>query len=318
LGLLGLHTWAGLGLGEGNNYNTFTLSEYIAFFNYLGILVFVAVFPILEKRPSIIRLLLVLVLVLTFATGIGFGGFDVFGDQLINITIPRIKTFFTTGQFLSGHVPLWDYLATTFGIPHNTSRMRVPEAAGLIAGLMILVIGWGVWTLLRRKRIVVYSMSFITMMLFLTIGTILAPSGVLGGGFTQWNCSGNVITEYRQVGDYLAKNIPAGSSVYWDGGNAVAVLLYVPNIHLFPQQIDGPWNFYNGGDSNTLARLSKWNDGLEKLWRDEADVIVFQQVDFPDWQSYLNESEFVEAAPLKIPVNCEENTYLRVFIRKVN
>jgi len=105
---LGCITWAGLGFGEGNNYNTFTLSEYIAFFNYLGILVFVAVFPILEKRPSIIRLLLVLVLVLTFATGIGFGGFDVFGDQLINITIPRIKTFFTTGQFLSGHVPLWD------------------------------------------------------------------------------------------------------------------------------------------------------------------------------------------------------------------
>ena len=318
LGLLGLHTWAGLGFGEGNNYNTFTLSEYIAFFNYLGILVFVAVFPILEKRPSIIRLLLVLVLVLTFATGIGFGGFDVFGDQLINITIPRIKTFFTTGQLLPGQVPLWDYLATTFGIPHNTSRMKVPEAAGLIAGLMILAIGWGIWALLRRKRTVIYSLGFITMMLFLTIGTVLAPTGVLGGGFTQWNCSGNVITEYRQVGDYLAKNIPAGSSVYWDGGNAVAVLLYVPNIHIFPQQIDGSWNFYNGGDSKTLARIGKWNDELAKLWRDEADVIITLQVDYPNWQSYLNESEFIEVAPLKIPLNCESNTYLRVFIRKVN
>jgi len=144
LSLLGLHTWAGLGFGEGNNYNTFTFSPYIAFFNFLGILVFVAVFPILEKRHSLIRLLIVLVLVLTFATGIGFGGFSVFGDQLININIPRLKTFFTSGRFLPGQVPLWDYLASTFGIPHNTSRVIVPEAAGLIAGLVILAIGWGV------------------------------------------------------------------------------------------------------------------------------------------------------------------------------
>ena len=316
LSLLGLHTWAGLGFGEGNNYNTFTFSSYIAFFNYLGILVFIAIFPVLEKRKSVIRLLIVLVLVLTFAVGIGFGGFSVFGDQLINITIPRIKTFFTTGHMLPGQVPLWDYLVTTFGIPHNTSRLIVPEAAGLITGLVILAIGWGVWAWLRRKRTVVYSMGFITMMLFLSIGIILSPTEVLGGGFTQWNCSGNVITEFQQVGDYLARNIPAGSSVYWDGGNAVAVLLYVPNIHIFPQQLDGQWNFYHGGDSITLARLSKWNDELAKLWRDEADVIIIQQVNFPGWQSYLNESTFVEIQPLKTPLNCTPDTFLRVFLRK--
>ncbi len=318
LGLLGLHAWAGLGFGEGNNYNTFTFSPYIAFFNFLGILVFVAVFPILEKRPSVIRLLMVLVLVLAFATGIGFGGFSVFGDQLININIPRIKTLFTTGHLPTGQVPLWDYLANTFGIPHNTARRRVPAVAGLMAGLMILAVGWGGWAWLRRKRTVVYSMGFITMLLFLTMGAVLSPTGVLGGGLTQWSCSGNVITEYRQVGDFLARNIPAGSKVYWDGGNAVAILLSVPNIRIFPQQIDGSWNFYKGGDSDTLARLGKWNDALAKTWRDEADVIITQQVYYPNWQSYLNESQFVEVAPLKIPLNCASNTYLRVFIRKVN
>ncbi len=314
--LLGLHTWAGLGFGEGNNYNTFTLSEYIAFFNYLGILVFVAVFPILEKRHSVIRLLLVLLLVLSFAIGIGFGGFSVFGDTLIDITIPRIKTFFTTGHVLPGQIHLWDYLAATFGIPHNTSRLIVPEVAGLIAGLLILALGWGIWAFFRRKRTVIYSIGFITMMLFLAVGTVLAPTSVLGGGFTQWNCSGNVITEYRQVGDYLARNIPVGSKVYWDGGNAVAILLYIPKIHIFPQQIDGQWNFYIGGDSNTLARISKWNNELATTWRDEAAVIITQQVDYPKWQSYLQVSKFVEVDPPKIPLNCESNTYLRIFIRK--
>jgi len=313
--LLGLHAWAGLGFGVGNNYNAFTFSPYLAFFNTLGILVFVATIPILEKCRSGIALIAVCLLVLVFATGVGFGGFSVYGEQLVNLMIPRIKNFFTTGQLLPGQVPLWDYLENTFGIPHNISRIRVPELVGLIAGVIVLVVGWAGWAWLRRKRIAVYSMGFINMVLFLTIGTILTPTGVLGGGLTQWNCSGNVVAEYQQVGDYLARNIPAGSRVYWQGGNAVAILLYITNITIFPQQIDGQWNYYEGGDSNTLARLGSWNGELAKTWRDEADVIIIQQIDYPAWQSYLNELKFVELKPLQIPLNCEPDTFLRVFNR---
>ncbi len=229
--------------------------------------------------------------------------------------IPRIKNFFTTGQLLPGQVPLWDYLENTFGIPHNISRIRVPELVGLIAGVIILVVGWAGWAWLRRKRIAVYSMGFITMVLFLTIGTILTPTGVLGGGLTQWNCSGNVVAEYQQVGDYLARNIPAGSRVYWQGGNAVAILLYIPNLKIFPQQLDGQWNYYESGDSDTLARLGSWNGELAQTWRDEADVIIIQQIDYPAWQPYLNELKFVELKPLQIPLNCEPDTFLRVFNR---
>jgi hypothetical protein len=60
-----------------------------------------------------------------------------------------------------------------------------------------------------------------------------------------------------------------------------------------------------------------WNAALAKQWRDKADVIITQQVDYPAWESYLNESEFIEMAPPKLPMDCESNTYLRVFIRKV-
>lgn len=314
--LLGLHAWAGLGFGEGNNYNTFTFSPYLAFFNYLGILVLVTTFPILERRRSGIFLILVWIVVMVFATGIGFGGFSVFGDALINLKIPRIKTFFTTGQVLPGQVPLWDYLANTYGIPHNTSRIQVPALAGFLAGLIFLVVGWGIWAFLRRKRSVVYSLGFVTMMLFLGAGTILTPTGVLGGGLTQWNCSGDVVAEYQLVGDYLARNIPIGSKVFWEGGNAVAVLLNVNNIRIFPQQIDGQWNYYTAGDSDTLARLGSWNDELAERWRDEADVIIIQQINYPGWQSYLNKTGYVELQAPKIPLNCESNTFLRLFIKK--
>jgi hypothetical protein len=313
--LLGLHTWAGLGFGVGNNYNAFTFFPYLAFFNYLGILVFVAIFPVLDKRRSWIALVVVCLLILAFSAGVGFGGFDVFGDQLVNLRIPRMRNFFTTGQVLPGQVPLWDFLENAFGIPHNTSRIRVPEVAGLIVGMVILMVGWAIWALLRRRRIAVYSVGFIIMIFFLAIGTMLTPTGVLGAGLTQWNCTGNVVTEYQQVGDYLSRNIPAGSRVYWEGGNAVAVLLYVPNIKIFPQQLDGPWNYFVGGDSDTLARLGSWNDELAKTWRDEADVIIIQEINYPSWQSYLSGSEFVELNPLRVPLNCEPDTYLRVFFR---
>jgi len=96
-------------------------------------------------------------MVLAFATGIGYGGFGVFGDELISLKVPRIKSFFATGHLLPGQVPLWDYLDHTFGVPYNISRLVVPGLVGLIAGLMVLVIGLGVWALLRRKRIAVYS-----------------------------------------------------------------------------------------------------------------------------------------------------------------
>ena len=68
----------------------------------------------------------------------------------------------------------------------------------------------------------------------------------------------------------------------------------------------------------TPGDLGLWNDELAKLWRDKADVIIIKQVDFPIWQSYLDKSEFVELQSPKTPLDCEPDTFLRVFIRKGN
>ena len=191
--------------------------------------------------------------------------------------------------------------------------------SGLLCGLLILLIGFAIRSFSKHKKTSqFYSFGTITAAVFILAGILFSPSTVLGGGFNQWDCNMNVINTYEQTGQFLASTLSPGDLVYWDGGNAVAALLYVPNIHIFPQQLDEQWNFYHGGDSNTLARLGLWNDDLAKLWRDEADVIITQQVDFPSWQSYLNNSEFVELQAPKTPLNCESNTFLRIFIRKAN
>jgi hypothetical protein len=98
----------------------------------------------------------------------------------------------------------------------------------------------------------------------------------------------------------------------------VALLLYIPDISIFPQQLDDQWNYFHGGEDETLARLGLWNDSLANQWRDEANVFMIQQADFPAWQSYVDTPGFVELQMPESPLNCEADTFLRVFIRKAS
>ena len=316
--LLGLHIWAGLGLSGINYGNAFTVNPYLAFFTYVGLLLTIAVFSNLPRPLSAARQIVLCVLIILISTSVGYGGFIVTSDFLMHLPIPRIRSFFTTGKILPG-VPIWDFLNTSFGVSYNTSHWMIPLLSGLLCGCLVLLMSFAAWSFLRRRRLLqVLSFGTIAAVVFLAAGISLSPTIALSGGFTQWECSMNVIRTYQQTGQFLAENISPSDVVYWDGMNAVALLLYVPTPHIFPQQLDNEWNFFQGGDNNSLARLGFWNDELAKLWRDKANVFIIQQVNYPAWQSYLNGSKFIELQPQKVPVNCEPDTYLRIFIRKSN
>jgi len=314
-----IHTWAGLGIGGINYGNAYTVNPYYAFFSYAGLLFAIAVFSNLQRHLSVVKTIVLSGIIIFFSTAVGYGSFLITSGILLYIHVPRIWSFLSSGKILTGNVALWDFLANKYGVAYNTSRWLLPLIAGLLCGLLILLIGFGIWSLFRHKRLFqFFSPGTSIAAVFLLAGMLLSPSIALGGGFTQWDCNMNVIKAYEQTGHFLASNIPANDLVYWDGGNAAALLLYAPNIRIIPQELDDQWNYFLGGDSNTLARLGLWNDDLAKLWRDKADVIITQQVNYPKWQSYLQDSNFVEVNPPKIPVDCESNTYLRIFIRKVN
>ncbi len=316
--LLGLHVWAGLGLNGINFGNAYTVNPYLAFFSYLGLILTVAVFSNFQSHLSAARQAILSVLVLVISGSVGYGSFLSTSDFLIHLRIPRISSFIRTGKILPG-VPIWDYLATQRGIPYNTSRWLIPLASGLLCGMLILLIGWMLRAFLKRKR-VLRSTSFgaIVAVVFMLAGLLLSPSAALGGGFTQWECSMNVIQTYEQTGQYLANTLSPGERVYWDGGNAVAILLYIPDISIFPQQLDDQWNYFQGGDNESLARLGLWNEALARQWRDEANVFMIQQADFPSWQTYLDGPGFTELPAPKAALNCEPDTYLRVFIRQTS
>jgi hypothetical protein len=53
--LLGFHLWAGLGNTTANNNNAFTFNPYLAFFDFLGILVFVSLSQSLTRHVPVIQ-----------------------------------------------------------------------------------------------------------------------------------------------------------------------------------------------------------------------------------------------------------------------
>ncbi len=315
LALLGFHLWAGLGNTSANNYNAFTFNPYLAFFDLLGILCFVSVSNSMLRPFSIVRQGILTLFIFAVTAGIGLGGYEVLGSGLVNLKIPRVRTFITSGKILPGNVPLWDFALNKFGIEYETSRLLIPTIALALCGLILLLVSFGLWAFLRRKIKISFSFSSIAVIIFLVVGTLLSSTVVLGGGFQEWNCTGNVIQAFEQSGKYLAEVIPPQSLVYWDGENAAAVLLYVPDIRIFPQQFDGNWNFVASGDSDKLAKFGFWDKELAVQWQTQASVFLFQEHKTLDWASFVSNVRFSEPAAPRDALNCSPDTYLRVFIR---
>jgi len=304
-----LHAWAGLGFTQGNNSNAFTYNPYLAFFSYLGLLLTIAVFSNFQRNYSTVKQIIVSLLVITISTGVGYEA---------DLYIPRIKSFFTTGKILPGYVPLWEFFGNKLSIPLEISRWLIPLLTGLLGGMLVLLIGFTVWFLLKRgKSLPPYSFGTISAVVFILLGIMLSPSSLLGAGFNQWACSENVIDTYEQAGRHLAEQIPAGSTVYWRGGNAVAVLLYTPDIVIHPAQLDWEWNHSIGGSPDLLERLGFWNDEVAARWLANSDIVIIQAVYdkaaglvIPDFSSYT------QIGITSQGMNCSPDSTLQVYRKR--
>ena len=155
------------------------------------------------------------------------------------------------------------------------------------------------------------------MVVFMMAGMMLSPSFVLGGGFNQWVCSENVIDTFEKSGRYLAEQIPAGSTVFWRGGNAVAVLLYAPDIIIYPAQLDWEWNHWNGGNPDLLARLGFWNDNMSTQWLENADVAIIQVAYEKAFGLAIPDlSAFVEIGKTSQGLNCSQDSVLQIYRKR--
>jgi len=299
-----MHGWASLASQYESYSCVFCFSNYLGFFDSLGILFFVITFAhAWNQNPSrVIRVLTVLV-VLVFATGMGYSLFERVGNGLLNLPlVPRLRS----GGV--GWVAIVDALTQGLDMSLVQVRRWISSSLGFIIGLGVLFLAYFLW-----KRDQKNNYTLILVNSFLITGFVLSP--VLHLGESRRDCATDIIRDHEELGAYLASIIPPDSLVYWDGGNAFTPMVYVPQARIFPPQINNGYTFHFGGDPDELYYFSHWNPELKERWRNEADIFIIEAKRFADWKEFLTPQEFQEFTQPANSPSCEEGAELRIFQR---
>lgn len=299
VGLLSMHAWAALW----KDYCNYCFSPYIGFFSILTPLLLVVTASSWQKQPGFIHQSAILVLVMGLFTGIGYSSFEETGYPLrtvfmniMKIQLPRSGDFFKNFRFLPGTVSLEGFIENKLGLvidPFRDIEMYrrvLPAVAGFTLGLVFLLLLAVLFGYFRKRRQIPWNYGAVAMLIFVLLGSLLSSSRILGGANLQYDCDQDSITSYEGTGRQLAELIPAGSQVYWDvTSSATSLLLYLPGIQIHPQQINGKYAYYEGGNTQELLRVGLWNDQAAAQWLQQVDVIVVDETAIPTgWKEVVS------------------------------
>ena len=322
-----LHAWASIGLNPqshdamGKNYCVFCFPLYLGFFSFVGLILVAASASSWRLQMRGWLQPLVIALILIISTGIGFAAFDELDDQLLPVLETRVPQVDGL-RVLPDQVRLKKVLRERSGLTHKefdqVSRRVLPASAGFLFGVGVLIltsilvfinwrIGW--W-----KGV---SFAPLVLMTFLAVGTLFSRTLFFGGGYHNYDCSGDVLKSYEKVGKQLSDLIPPGSTIYWNGGNSAVPLLYLKDIQIFAPQINSDYTFRLDGDPNKLFRYGFWNEQLAYHWADEADFILIEERRFSSWlENLADENGFHKVAETAPALPCRDDSNILVFQRK--
>ena len=307
--LFTMHAWAAVASQYESYSCVYCFANYLAFFDPLGILLLVIVLSASWKRnPPRMIIIPVILLILVLSVGIGFSSFENVGSSILNMPVPRMRD----GQFLPGTTLLVNLIKNKFGFELPVIKRYISSAIGLAAGFGILLIAFFIS---RRAQNVQNRSGFALIVLnsYLVIGMLLSP--LLNAGGSQLHCNQDLLAANEQLGAYLARVIPPHSLVYWDGGLSFTPMVYVPNVRIFPPQINDGYAYKTGGDPDTLLRFGYWNSVLLTQWRDDADIFVIEDKRYSSWKDFLNPQEFEEYQKPSTAPSCNDGAGLRIFHR---
>lgn len=322
--LFALHAWASIGQNPqatdvmGKDYCAFCLPLYMGFFAVVGLILLAASAGSWKVQMNGFIQPIVALVIIIISTGVGFSAFEELDElllPLLDTRVPRIQSL--------GQKPEWvrikKILRENMELPPKEFdyrlRRELPALAGLLVGILILMFALVAFLLFRKTGwFPGASFGSLALVFFLLAGFFLAPSLVLGGGYQNYDCSGNVIQRYEQVGSYLRQTIPAGSTVFWNGGDSAVPLLYLKTPEIFPPLINSDYTRRLDGDSDELARYGFWNEDLANKWAAQSDFILVEQSRYDDFSASLIEKngfEQVTTTPSILP--CQPDARILVF-----
>ncbi len=234
---------------------------YVTYFDFLGLILLPLAFPFLKKDLSRGRIALIFALIVITIMGLGFSAYEEVSLDFAHQIIPFIRDMYVWSALL--HVTQIEALVL----------FRILYLA-LIVGLVLVALAFLFITLGRRNPANKKYFGNWALALILIVAFLLMPTKVFGKGNDFFNCEGyDVIERYEEQGEYLRSVIPAGSQVYWSG-RLDAIFLYLPEVEIYPPQLNQVHSYYLGGDSDILLKRGLWNDALAEQWLAEADYIL--------------------------------------------
>jgi hypothetical protein len=279
---------------------------YVGYFDFIGFLLLVVAHRFLVKDLSPFRRTLVLAIGAITIVSIGFTTHEDLSANFAKAMIARL---------LDSYV--WTALRYITGLP-QLLLFRVIFVL-LVSILVVVLFAIGlIWT--RRfypdRRLWSRKVGLTGVTALLILGLILSPTKVLGKGNDFFDCDGsNVLASYAKAGEYLRSVIPPGSQVYWDG-RIDAIFLYLPDVKIYPPQLNNTHSFFTGGNPDALLRTGLWNDVLAKQWLAEADYVLIEAGLKQDWEmKILNSDQYVALKPSPKPEKCRWQSAILVYKR---
>ncbi len=256
--LLGLHGWASLG----KSYCVYCFVTYTAF--YAPLMVVLGAIGLRFWRPSPRFASLFWLNALLF-TLLAASDVPVF---LALLPGTMHKFGLRRGYYTVDKLRRW---------PHEHLFPRLsPSAAGALFwagvafGLFSLLL-LALWLFKRRWLLLAANKS--VWLAGLALLFVFSPTALLSNSWRPYDCDKDVLAEHRKAADGIARGLLSGAVVYWDAYTPT-VLLRTDGIKLFPQQLNGGYNFRQDGDDQALASWGYWNDRLAKKWLAQADFVV--------------------------------------------
>ena len=302
--LLASHAWASLG----QNYCVYCFKDYIAFWGNTGLILIVVTIGAWNKTPSIFPKLAIIATMIVVTTAIGYALFEKIGSGLLNMPLPRLGGW----HILPGWATLWQVLSNKFHIDYWDARAYIPAAAGLMVGILLLIIAAIIYRYNPGRKTIKYT-NFIVYG-FLILGVFLLP--LFAWPYDEPLCKTDVVNAYEQIGAKLAGIAPPGTRMYLDGSITSVPLLYTRDAAILPPQLNDNYSFRIGGDPDMLLRNGFWNKQIGLDWRDKADVFVIADDRISAWQDYLTADKF-RRIPLSADLfSCTTDANILLFQRK--
>lgn len=242
---------------------------YVGYFDFLGLMMLVTAAPFLLKQLTSFRQAIVFAVMALTILGIGFSSHEDVSSDFAKAMIERLD-----GTYL------WGVLIHYVDLPHLV-LFRVTFV--LLISMLVIAVGAVALVVLHRRMNAGLSrgggIGFLALNIFLILGLVLSPTKALGAGNDFFDCGGtDVLASYERAGAELSRVIEPGSRIYWEG-RLLAIFLYLPDVKIYPPQMNHVHSYFVGGDADTLLRYSQWNDELARQWLAEADYIVLQNTE---------------------------------------